>query len=87
MRAQHRVGFLKIMDVASPVFKKTSGIDLQSLQYQNNELTVDLNATGLTQLDALIKDLNQQGLQTKQNKINTDEKGVHAHLVIVGGAS
>jgi len=87
MRTQQRLGFLKMMDKVSPVITQAKGINLQSLQYQNQQLTVDITAHDLTSVNQLIKTLNQHGLKVSQNNISSDMQTVRAHLVIKGGAS
>jgi len=87
MHTQQRLGFLKMMDKASPIFAQAKGIKLQSLQYQNQQLTIDVTAPDLTAVNQLIKTLNQHGLKVSQNSISSDMQTVRAHLVIKGGAS
>lgn len=85
-RAEMRLGFLKIMDKASPILTQTSTIKLQSLQYQNEQLTVDITAPDLASVNQLIKTLQQHGLKVSQNNVSTEAQVARAHLVIIGGA-
>ncbi len=87
IRTQQRLGFLKMMDKASPIFTQAKDIKLQSLQYQNQQLTVDVTAPDLTSVNQLIKTFNQHGLKVTQNNISSDMQTVRAHLVIKGSAS
>lgn len=57
-------------------------VNLQSLNYQHSVLSLQLTVDNLAQLTKFVHQLNEQGLDVKQNQLNTDNKKITAELII-----
>jgi general secretion pathway protein L len=61
-------------------------IEINSLQYQQNKLSIDLNTQSLAQLEALSNALTRQGLTTEISAANKVNNRVQAQLLLTGAS-
>lgn len=73
---------LRLLAFVGEALKKTSSIKLKRLDFQNNQLTLELSAASSDDFAAFIDSLNRQGLNVKQQNATIDGARVNAVLDI-----
>jgi general secretion pathway protein L len=73
---------LRLLAFVGEALKKTSSIKLKRLDFQNNQLTLELSAASSDDFAAFIDFLNRQGLNVKQQNATLDGARVNAILDI-----
>ena len=81
-KAKEQSVFLRLVAAASPVLVNTKGISVQSANFSNLQLEVDLEATDFALLDKVTADLRRKGLVAEQNRATKVGAVTQAHLVI-----
>jgi len=76
--------FIPLLAKVSRVLRKQAKLQLMSLDYQTNNLTIRLETDNLSQLEALKNTLNQNDLQVTLSDINKENNRVLAQLTIKG---
>lgn len=85
--AASKNNFLSLLAIIAKATTKTQGIHLQNLVYADNALTLDVSASTFDALDSLTRELNDQGLNVKQQNAGMAGTQVKATLLITAGAS
>ena len=67
-KAKEQSVFLRLVAAASRVLVNTKGISVQSANFSNLQLEVDLEATDFALLDKVTADLRRKGLVAEQNR-------------------
>lgn len=79
--------FLSLLATTAKAFKKNPGVRIQSLQYQQPVLTLEISSAAFDALDAITQDLMNAGLSVKQQNALTANTQVKATLVISAGTA
>lgn len=74
--------FLLLTAYLAEGITRASGINLKRFNFQNNQMTVELNATSASDFYAFTDYLQQQGLSVKQQNANLVGERINATLVI-----
>ena len=82
LRSSRGSHFLRVLNRAGLVLHQYPKITLESLGYQNGQLTLQVTANQLSQLETLVHALNQVGLHVQQNQMSNKDKKVSAEIMI-----
>jgi general secretion pathway protein L len=74
--------FIALLGYVAPVLRQNPAIHLQSISYQDKQLTLQLEADKLSGLETFSHALTQQGLNVKQNRVDTTTKKIIAEIII-----
>lgn len=77
--------FMILISKVAPVLQRYTALQLNSLSYQNSEITLQLKTTQLSRLESLSSELKKQHLTVKQNKVATNNKSIVAKIIVSGG--
>jgi general secretion pathway protein L len=81
-KAKEQSVFLRLMAAASPVLLKEKGISVQSANFSNSQLDIQLEASDFALLDKVTNELKRKGLSAEQNRANKAGSIIQSHLVI-----
>lgn len=77
--------FLSILGIIGKNLPKTKGIQLLSIDFRGNQLTLSISATTFANLDMFTQALTHQGLNVKQQSAGVAGAAVKANLLIYQG--
>lgn len=81
-RSSHGSYFTQLLSRAAVALHHNSAIQLQSINYEAKQLTLQLRADTLAALEIFTRKLTQQGLSVKQKQVDTSGKRVNAAITI-----
>lgn len=81
-KAKEQSVFLRLVAAASPVLVNTKGISVQSANFSNAQLEVQLEATDFQLLDKVTADLRSKGIIAEQNRATKAGNVIQARLML-----
>jgi type II secretory pathway component PulL len=70
------------LTLSGTVLKELNADNIQSISFENNALTLNLNINDFNQLSTLIQKLHDQGLTVTQNSAETQNDHVASQLTV-----
>ncbi len=78
---------LALLQAAAPVIAAQQLTRLQSLEYSDAQLRLQLRTASVTRLDEMLTQLRQQGLQARLEGVTSDADSVRAAVIVSAGAT
>ena len=82
MKANQNNKFVRLLERSAEVLHRYPKITVESLTYQQDQLTFELTTDTLSELELFIRAMNQMGLQVKQNQTSNNEKKISTEITI-----
>ena len=78
---------LSLLQAAAPVIAAQQLTSLQSLEYSNAQLRLQLRTASVTRLDEMLLQLRRQGLQARLEGVTSDADSVRAAIIVSAGSA
>ena len=81
---KNNIGFLELLSLSAPKLKDTSGLVINSINYRDGNLDVDMNLKDIQMLEKLKQAIMTSGLHVEIRSATAQGDTVTGHLRITG---